>query len=61
MVANSTLTLRALGRVAEADRLRDEVVAELVKQRRQLGEGSGVTHLVAQGRRVYRDLEPLAV
>ncbi|MFF6782606.1 FxSxx-COOH system tetratricopeptide repeat protein [Streptomyces sp. NPDC012510] len=61
VVANSALTLRSLGRVAEADRLREEVVSELTKQRRQLGEGSGVAHLVAQGRRVYRDLEPLAV
>ncbi|MFM9581058.1 FxSxx-COOH system tetratricopeptide repeat protein [Streptomyces caniscabiei] len=61
IVANSTLTLRALGRVAEADRQREAVVTELSKLKRQLGEGSGVTQLVAQGRRVYRDLEPLAV
>ncbi|QYX80359.1 FxSxx-COOH system tetratricopeptide repeat protein [Streptomyces akebiae] len=61
VVANSSLTLRALGRVSEADRLREDVAAELGRLKRQLGEGSGVSHLVAQGRRVYRDLEPLAV
>lgn len=61
VVANSTLTLRALGRVAEADRIHDTVVAELTALREQLGEGSGVVQLVAQGRRVFRDLEPLAV
>ncbi|MDX3517389.1 FxSxx-COOH system tetratricopeptide repeat protein [Streptomyces scabiei] len=61
VVANSSLTLRALGRTEEAERLRAETLAELARQKRQLGEENGLSNLVSQERRVYRDLEPLAV
>ncbi|SPF05278.1 FxSxx-COOH system tetratricopeptide repeat protein [Streptomyces sp. MA5143a] len=61
VVANSTLTLRRLGRTEEAERLRAETIAELTRQSRQLGEGNGISHLVSRERRIYRDLEPLAV
>ncbi|MER6155584.1 FxSxx-COOH system tetratricopeptide repeat protein [Streptomyces sp. NPDC001868] len=61
VVANSTLTLRALGRVEEAEQLRAATIAELARRQSQLGVGSGVTKLVGEERRVYRDLEPLTV
>ncbi|BBC36696.1 hypothetical protein SGFS_079900 [Streptomyces graminofaciens] len=61
VAANSTLTLRALGQAEEADRLRAKVVGELSRQARQLGEANGISNLVGQERRVYRDLEPLAI
>jgi tetratricopeptide (TPR) repeat protein len=61
VVANSTLTLRALGRTEEAERLRQDTLAELLRQSRQMGPDNGITQLVSGERRVYRDLEPLAV
>lgn len=61
VVANSTLTLRSLGRAEDAARLRAETLTALERQSRQLGAGNGITRLVQQERRVYRDLEPLAV
>jgi hypothetical protein len=61
VVSNSALTLRALGREEEAQRLREATLADLRRLGRQLGEGNGITRLVSQRRRVYRDLEPLAV
>ncbi|MFE7836030.1 FxSxx-COOH system tetratricopeptide repeat protein [Streptomyces sp. NPDC057474] len=61
VVANSALTLRALGRTEEAGRLRQETLAELLRQSRQMGSDNGITQLVSGERRVYRDLEPLAV
>ncbi|MDX2821971.1 FxSxx-COOH system tetratricopeptide repeat protein [Streptomyces ipomoeae] len=61
VVANSALTLRALGRTEDAARLREETLAVLERQSRQLGPDNGITRLVRQERRIYRDLEPLAV
>ncbi|MFE0251214.1 FxSxx-COOH system tetratricopeptide repeat protein [Streptomyces sp. NPDC059010] len=58
VVANFTLTLDALGRGEEARRARDETMEEL---RRLLGEDNGIIHVASEGRRIYRDLEPLAV
>ncbi|MGW8988453.1 FxSxx-COOH system tetratricopeptide repeat protein [Streptomyces zhihengii] len=55
--ANSALTLRSLGR-QEADRLREESLGEL---QRLLGDDSMITRSARHERRIYRDLEPLAV
>jgi tetratricopeptide (TPR) repeat protein len=56
-VANSALTLSSLGR-PEADRLREESLAELG---RLLGGEIMTMRSARHGRRLYRDLEPLAV
>ncbi|MFG3021426.1 FxSxx-COOH system tetratricopeptide repeat protein [Streptomyces sp. NPDC048254] len=56
-VANSALTLRSLGS-QEADLLREETLRELG---RLLGDDSTITRTARQERRIYRDLEPLAV
>ncbi|MGY5116270.1 FxSxx-COOH system tetratricopeptide repeat protein [Streptomyces sp. 900105755] len=61
VVSNSALTLTALGRLDEARALRDEAVRDLKGLRRQLGENNGITRFALEERRVYRDLEPLAV
>ncbi|WEH18237.1 FxSxx-COOH system tetratricopeptide repeat protein [Streptomyces sp. VNUA24] len=61
VISNSALTLRALGREDEAHRLREATLSDLRRLGRQLGEGNGITRLVGQRRRVYRDLEPLTV
>ncbi|WP_406478135.1 FxSxx-COOH system tetratricopeptide repeat protein [Streptomyces sp. NBC_01615] len=58
IVTNSALTLAALGRKDEARRLRDEALSEL---RALLGDDNGMTRVAADERRIYRDLEPLAV
>ncbi|AVH58895.1 MULTISPECIES: FxSxx-COOH system tetratricopeptide repeat protein [Streptomyces] len=58
VVANTGLTLAAMGRKDEARRLRDDSVAEL---RALLGDENGMTRLASADRRIYRDLEPLAV
>ena len=60
-LANSALTLRSLGSVQEADRLREETLARLGRLGRSLGEDSTITRAARQQRRIYRDLEPLAV
>ncbi|MEU6138847.1 FxSxx-COOH system tetratricopeptide repeat protein [Streptomyces sp. NPDC047081] len=57
-VANLALTLRELGREEESRRLHEEALTEL---RLLLGEDNGITRLAHQDRRIYRDLEPLAV
>jgi len=61
VMSNGALTLGSLGRTDEARRLRDTALAELTRQSRQIGENNGITHLASLERRVYRDLEPLAV
>lgn len=61
VVVNGALTLSALGRADEARGLREEALKKLVGLRRQLGENNGITRFAIQERRVYRDLEPLAV
>jgi tetratricopeptide (TPR) repeat protein len=61
VINNGALTLGALGRTEEAGVLREEAMTELVRQLRQLGENNGITNHVTHERRVYRDLEPLAV
>ncbi|WP_416983901.1 FxSxx-COOH system tetratricopeptide repeat protein [Streptomyces sp. T028] len=61
VVSNSALTLAGLGRSDEARVHRGEAVTELERQLRQLGENNGITNFVTLERRVYRDLEPLAV
>ncbi|NUR03387.1 MAG: tetratricopeptide repeat protein [Streptomyces sp.] len=58
VVANYALTLEALGRGDEARRLRDEALTELGQL---VGEDTGLTQVASAGRRIYRDLEPLAV
>lgn len=58
VVTNSALTLSALGRKDEARRLGEEALGEL---RTLLGDENGMTRIAAAGRRIYRDLEPLAV
>lgn len=58
IVANTGLTLAALGRKDEARRMRAEALAEL---RSLLGDENGMTRVAADDRRIYRDLEPLAV
>ncbi|MBQ0855588.1 tetratricopeptide repeat protein (plasmid) [Streptomyces sp. BH-SS-21] len=61
VVNNGALTLSSLGRSAEARLLHEEALTELVRQLRQLGENNGITFFATHERRVYRDLEPLAV
>ncbi|MDW4910100.1 FxSxx-COOH system tetratricopeptide repeat protein [Streptomyces sp. ADMS] len=58
IVTNFALTLTALGHKDEARRLREESLKEL---RMLLGEENGITQVAADERRIYRDLEPLAV
>lgn len=58
IATNAALTLKALGRTDEARVLHDEAMTEL---RRQLGEDNGITQVAGDNRRIYRDLEPLAV
>jgi tetratricopeptide (TPR) repeat protein len=58
VVANCALTMDALGRADEALRLRTEALSEL---RQLVGEDNGLTRLASAQRRIYRDLEPLAV
>ncbi|MFG2798297.1 FxSxx-COOH system tetratricopeptide repeat protein [Streptomyces pseudovenezuelae] len=55
--ANSALTLRSLGS-HEADRVREETLGELL---RLLGDDNTITRSARHERRIYRDLEPLAV
>ncbi|MEU6200409.1 FxSxx-COOH system tetratricopeptide repeat protein [Streptomyces sp. NPDC047061] len=61
VVSNSALTLTALGRLDEARAVREEAVRRLKGLRLQLGENNGITRFALEERRVYRDLEPLAV
>ncbi|WP_405879594.1 FxSxx-COOH system tetratricopeptide repeat protein [Streptomyces sp. NBC_01136] len=58
VLANSALTLAALGREDEARRRRAEALAEL---RSLLGEENSMAQAARDERRIYRDLEPLAV
>ncbi|MEV0034724.1 FxSxx-COOH system tetratricopeptide repeat protein [Streptomyces sp. NPDC050804] len=58
VASNMCVTLGALGRKDEAALLRAETVEELV---RLLGEEHALTRFARDDRRVYRDLEPLAV
>ncbi|WP_046732525.1 FxSxx-COOH system tetratricopeptide repeat protein [Streptomyces humi] len=61
VVSNGALTLSALGRTDEAHALREEATRRLKALRQQLGENNGITRFALEERRVYRDLEPLAV
>ncbi|MEU2772537.1 FxSxx-COOH system tetratricopeptide repeat protein [Streptomyces sp. NPDC007162] len=61
VVSNSAVTLGALGRTEEARALREDAVRRLKGLRQQLGENNGITRYAVEERRVYRDLEPLAV
>ncbi|MEU5310738.1 FxSxx-COOH system tetratricopeptide repeat protein [Streptomyces sp. NPDC021562] len=61
VVSNSAVTLGALGRTEEARALREDTVRRLKGLRQQLGENNGITRYAVEERRVYRDLEPLAV
>ncbi|MBW8796438.1 MAG: hypothetical protein JF597_23435 [Streptomyces sp.] len=61
VACNSALTVTALGRLDEARARREEAVSRLKGLRRQLGENNGITRFAPAERRVYRDLEPLAV
>lgn len=61
VVNNGALTLTALGRTEEAGPLREEALDELGALCQQLGEHNGITQFARNERRVYRDLEPLAV
>lgn len=56
--ANLAVTLRALRRIPEADQLQESAQAELT---RLLGEEHPHTVSVREGKRIHRDLEPLAV
>ncbi|MGW1025282.1 FxSxx-COOH system tetratricopeptide repeat protein [Streptomyces sp. NPDC002577] len=58
VITNHALTLVALGRKGEAHRMRDDSLAEL---RVLLGEDNGIVRVASDQRRIYRDLEPLAV
>jgi tetratricopeptide (TPR) repeat protein len=58
IVANAGLTLASLGREDEARRMRAEALAEL---RSLLGDENGLIRVASDDRRIYRDLEPLAV
>ncbi|MEW1771994.1 FxSxx-COOH system tetratricopeptide repeat protein [Streptomyces sp. NPDC086777] len=60
-INNGALTLRALGRREEAQSLHDEAVRGLKGLRHQLGENNIITRFATAERRVYWDLEPLAV
>ncbi len=57
VVANFALTLAALGRPDGPAGSR-ETLDEL---RRLLGDDNGIIQVASEGRRIYRDLEPLAV
>ncbi|MFJ3795473.1 FxSxx-COOH system tetratricopeptide repeat protein [Streptomyces sp. NPDC090088] len=61
VLGNGALTLEALGRQDEARGRHEEAVRGLTGQRDQLGENNGITRFVLEGRRVYRDLEPLTL
>ncbi|MFF7475002.1 FxSxx-COOH system tetratricopeptide repeat protein [Streptomyces sp. NPDC008092] len=61
VIGNGALTLAALGRLDEARTLREEALGTLRGLRHQLGESNGITRSALEERRVYRDLEPLAV
>ncbi|MDX3689531.1 FxSxx-COOH system tetratricopeptide repeat protein [Streptomyces europaeiscabiei] len=61
VISNSALTLRALGREEEAQRLRETALSDLRRLGPKLGDRNGIMRLVGERRRVYRDLEPLAV
>ncbi|MFF4901582.1 FxSxx-COOH system tetratricopeptide repeat protein [Streptomyces sp. NPDC001068] len=61
VVGNGALTLGALGRQEEARELRENAVRGLQGLRKQLGENNGIARFTLAERRVYRDLEPLAV
>lgn len=56
--ANLALTLRALGRIPEADQLQEQARYDLA---RLLGENHPHTESVRAGKRIHRDLEPLPV
>ncbi|MGW0820155.1 FxSxx-COOH system tetratricopeptide repeat protein [Streptomyces sp. NPDC002845] len=58
IITNSALTLTALGHKTEARRLREEALTELGQL---LGEDNGIYQVASDERRIYRDLEPLAV
>ncbi|GGO50530.1 hypothetical protein GCM10012287_30460 [Streptomyces daqingensis] len=58
VITNQGLTLAALGLPGEAHRLREDALSEL---RLLLGEDSGILQVASDERRIYRDLEPLAV
>ncbi|MEV7867030.1 FxSxx-COOH system tetratricopeptide repeat protein [Streptomyces sp. NPDC088124] len=58
VTSNMCVTLGALGRKGEAAQLRVETVEELVSL---FGEEHALTRFARDDRRVYRDLEPLAV
>ncbi|MEU9347056.1 FxSxx-COOH system tetratricopeptide repeat protein [Streptomyces sp. NPDC048278] len=61
VISNSALTLAALGRLDEARTTRETALRMLKGLRHQLGESNGITRFAQEERRVYRDLEPLAV
>ncbi|MCG7206826.1 FxSxx-COOH system tetratricopeptide repeat protein [Streptomyces arenae] len=61
VVSNGALTLSALSRTDEARVLREEATRKLKGLRQQLGDNNGITRFALAERRVYRDLEPLAV
>ncbi|MCZ4122279.1 FxSxx-COOH system tetratricopeptide repeat protein [Streptomyces sp. H39-S7] len=56
--ANLSLTLAALRETDRAAALREETLDEL---RNLLGDDNGMVRLATDGRRIYRDLEPLTV
>lgn len=58
IASNMSVTLGLLGRKDEAAQMRTETVEEL---QRLLGEEHALTRIAKDERRVYRDLEPLAV
>ncbi|MET7696620.1 FxSxx-COOH system tetratricopeptide repeat protein [Streptomyces sp. NPDC005485] len=58
VVTNYALTLAAVGREDEAHHVREEALTEL---RMLLGEDNGIIQVASDERRIYRDLEPLAV
>jgi len=58
VAANAALTMAALGNEEEARYAHEEAFAEL---RLLLGEDNGITRVIGEHRRIYRDLEPLAV
>ncbi|RFU84699.1 TIR domain-containing protein [Streptomyces triticagri] len=61
VLSNSAITLDTLGRTDEARVAREEALGELARQLRQLGEDNGISRFAGHHRRIYRDLEPLAV
>jgi Tetratricopeptide repeat/CobQ/CobB/MinD/ParA nucleotide binding domain/NB-ARC domain len=58
IATNAALTLAGLGREEEARLMREAAMAEL---RVLLGDDNGITQIAGDERRVYCDLEPLAV